>query len=77
MTIIRNIGAYIGVPVKLSDGRVHGSLCCASNEPRTGLGEPELRFMHVLADIVAAQIERTHGSIVRLSNRLSATQPSP
>ena len=33
--------------------------------------------MHVLADIVAAQIERTHGSIVRLSNRLSANQPSP
>ena len=34
MTVIRNIGAYIGVPVQLSDGRVHGSLCCASNEPQ-------------------------------------------
>jgi GAF domain-containing protein len=77
MTVIRNIGAYIGVPVTLSDGRVHGSLCCASNEPRAGLGEPELRFMHVLAGIVAAQIERAHGSMIRLTNRFSATQPSP
>jgi GAF domain-containing protein len=77
ITVIRNIGAYIGVPVKLSDGRVHGSLCCASNEPRAGLGEPELRFMRVLADIVAAQIERTQGSMVRLAKRLSATEPSP
>lgn len=76
MTVIRGIGAYIGVPVTLSDGRVHGSLCCASNEPRAGLGEPELRFMRVLADIVAAQIERTHGSMVRLSARLTPSEPS-
>ena len=76
VTVIRDIGAYIGVPVKLSDGRVHGSLCCASNGPRPGLGEPELRFMHVLAEIVAAQIERTQGSMVRLTNRLTATPPS-
>lgn len=76
VTAIRNIGAYIGVPVELSDGRVHGSLCCASNDPRTGLGEPELRFMHVLAGIVAARLERAHGSMVRLAKRFGAAQPS-
>ena len=75
MTVIRNIGAYIGVPVTLSDGRVHGSLCCASNHPRAGLGEEELRFMQVLAAIVAAQIERAHGSMVRLTKRLASKQP--
>jgi hypothetical protein len=32
--------------------------------------------MHVLAEIVAAQIERTQGSMVRLANRLTATPPS-
>jgi GAF domain-containing protein len=73
--VIRNIGAYIGVPVTLSDGRVHGSLCCASNLPRADLGESELRFMHVLAGIVAAQIERAQGSMIRLTNRLSSPQP--
>jgi GAF domain-containing protein len=76
VTAIRNIGAYIGVPVTLSDGRVHGSLCCASNEPRAGMGEPELRFMHVLAGIVATQIERAQGSMIRLTNRLTAAPPS-
>jgi GAF domain-containing protein len=60
--------------VQLSDGRVHGSLCCASNEPRPGLGEPELRFMQVLAGIVAARIERAQGSMVRLAKRFSAAQ---
>ena len=75
VTVIRNIGAYIGVPVQLSDGRVHGSLCCASNEPRPGLGEPELRFMQVLAGIVAARIERAHGSMIRLTKRFAAGQP--
>ena len=76
VTVIRDIGAYIGVPVKLSDGRVHGSLCCASNDPRPGLGGPELRFMYVLADIVAAQIEQAHGSMDRLTHRLVGTPPS-
>jgi GAF domain-containing protein len=75
VTAIRNIGAYIGVPVELSDGRVHGSLCCASNEPRPELGEPELRFMQVLAAIVAARLERAQGSMVRLAKRFAAARP--
>jgi GAF domain-containing protein len=73
VSVIRNIGAYIGVPVRLSDGRVHGSLCCASNMPRPGLGEPELQFMNVLAGIVAARLERAQGSMIRLAKRLGAT----
>jgi len=52
-----NIGAYIGVPVTLSDGSVHGTLCAASREPRDDLGEDELRFFTVLADIVAKRLE--------------------
>jgi GAF domain-containing protein len=76
MTVIRNIGAYIGVPVQLADGRVHGTLCCASNDPRPALGEAELRFMYVLADIVAARVERAHGSMVRLAKRFASAPPS-
>ena len=75
VTVIRDIGAYIGVPVKLSDGRVHGSLCCASNGPRPDLGEPELRFMEVLAGIVAARLDRAHGSMVRLARRFAQSDP--
>jgi GAF domain-containing protein len=75
VTVIRDIGSYIGVPVKLADGRVHGSLCCASNGPRPDLGEPELRFMEVLAGIVAARLDRAHGSMVRLAKRFAQSDP--
>ena len=71
----REFHAYVGVPVKLSDGRVHGTLCCVSRKPRDGLGSEELRFMQVLAAIVAAQIERAHGSMEQLINRLAGTPP--
>lgn len=53
------LGSYIGVPITLADGQVHGTLCAASGEPRMELGDDELRFMRVLADIVAAQIDRS------------------
>lgn len=66
----RTIGSYIGVPVTLSDGRVHGSLCCASQNPRAGLGEDELGFMHVLAGIVATRVERVQDDLARRTERV-------
>ena len=38
-------------------------------------GDSELRFMHVLAAIVAARLERAQGSMVRLAQRFAAAQP--
>ena len=52
-----NIGAYVGVPVTLSDGSVRGTLCSVSREPRPSLGEAEGRFMRALAAIVARRLE--------------------
>jgi GAF domain-containing protein len=59
--------AYVGVPVKLADGRVHGTLCCVSHEPRSEFVDEELRFIQVLADIVAARIDEARGDIARLT----------
>jgi GAF domain-containing protein len=70
LAVTQYVGAYVGVPVRLSDGRVHGTLCCVSNEAAQGLGEDELRFMHVLAGIIAARIERAQGNLARLTERL-------
>lgn len=70
----RYIGAYVGVPVQLSDGRVHGTLCCVSNEPCHGIGEDELRFMRVLAEIVAVRVEKAQGNLARLTERLRTRQ---
>jgi GAF domain-containing protein len=77
LDVTRELHAYVGVPVKLSDGRVHGTLCCVSREPRAGLGSDELRFMHVLAGIVAARIERARGDLARLTERFRRTQSEP
>jgi GAF domain-containing protein len=63
----KHLGAYVGVPVTLSDGSVHGTLCCVSFEPKADLGEEERRFMQILAGIVAARVEHARGDVVRLT----------
>jgi len=65
----REFGAYIGVPVRLSDGRIHGTLCCVSREPKFDIGSEDLRFMQVLAGIVAARVEQARGDMARLTAR--------
>jgi GAF domain-containing protein len=61
----QRVGSYVGVAITLADGTVHGTLCCASTEPREQLGEDELAFMRVLADMVAARIDRLVGNLPR------------
>jgi anti-sigma regulatory factor (Ser/Thr protein kinase) len=51
------VGAYIGVPLQLSTGRVYGTLCCASARPNRELGEHDVEFMRVLARLLADTIE--------------------
>jgi GAF domain-containing protein len=70
----REFHAYVGVPVRLSDGSVHGTFCCVSTGTRPGVGPDEVRFMQVLADIVAARVERVHGDIARLTERVRAQE---
>jgi GAF domain-containing protein len=65
----RTIGAYVGVPVTLSDGRLHGTLCCASSQPQDGLGDEELKFMQVLAGIIASRVDQAEGDVARLLAR--------
>jgi len=65
-------GAYIGVPVRLSDGAVHGTLCCVSREAKFDIGSEDLRFMQVLAGIIAARVEQARGDMARLTERFRA-----
>jgi GAF domain-containing protein len=76
LDVTREFHAYVGVPVRLSDGRLHGTLCCVSREPRTGLGDEELRFMDTLARIVAVRVERARGDLARLTERFRSASPS-
>ena len=68
----REFGAYVGVPVRLSDGRVHGTFCCVSRHAKLDLGPEDLRFMQVLAGIIAARLEQVKGDMARLTARFRA-----
>lgn len=51
-----DIGAYIGVPLVLPDGRVYGTLCCASHVVHPQLGDRDVRFLQVLSRLLADDI---------------------
>jgi len=53
-----DIGSYVGVPIKFSDGRIYGTLCVLSHSPAPSLKERDAMFVRVLARMVADQIER-------------------
>ena len=53
-----DIGAYVGVPLRLSDGRVYGTFCCLSRSPEPSLRERDAGFVKVLARLVSEQLER-------------------
>ena len=52
------IGAICTVPVVFSDGRLWGTFCVIGGEADPRLGERDLAFMQVLAQLVAADLER-------------------
>ena len=50
------IGAYIGVPIVLHDGRLRGAFCCLRHTPARNLDERDVRVMQVLAKLVADEL---------------------
>ena len=55
-----SIGSYVGVPVRHGDGRLYGTFCCASREPRPDLDDRDARLLTALAGVVAGQLEHEH-----------------
>lgn len=53
------VGSYIGVPVKLPDGRIYGSLFCLSHTPRPRLDERDVTFLRGLAMLLGEELART------------------
>lgn len=52
------IGSYIGVPVRLSSGRIYGTFCCASSEASSRVHDRHVPLMRLLARLLADQLER-------------------
>jgi EAL domain-containing protein (putative c-di-GMP-specific phosphodiesterase class I) len=51
------IGAFIGVPLRLSEGDLYGTLCGIDREPDPTLGERDVRFMTMLAELIVADLD--------------------
>lgn len=68
------IGAYIGVPLILSDGRVYGTFCCLSHAAMPGLEERDVRMMEVFGRLIADQLEAEQKDAERLEARLHQSE---
>ena len=51
------IGAYVGIPLVLSDGTVFGSFCCMSHQPDRSLSHRDINLMRVVVSLVCDHIE--------------------
>jgi PAS domain S-box-containing protein/diguanylate cyclase (GGDEF)-like protein/putative nucleotidyltransferase with HDIG domain len=65
------IGSYIGVPVRLANGHLYGTLCALSHDPPPRLGDAEVKVMQSLADLLASEIER---DVHEISDRRSEVE---
>lgn len=52
-----SIGSYLGVPLRLGDGEVYGTLCCFSAVPDHTLNQRDLGMLRVVADMAADLID--------------------
>lgn len=58
VTTDADIGAYVALPLILSDGRPYGTLCCVSHTPDPWLRERDLRLMAKVASELVRRLER-------------------
>jgi hypothetical protein len=64
-TLRGGIGAFIGVPLRLSDGTFYGTLCGMNHQPDATLSQRDVRFMSMLAELMVYDLDeqRRHGQL--------------
>jgi signal transduction histidine kinase len=67
-----DIGAYVGVPIRYSDGTLYGTFCVLSHSPEPSLVERDAQFIRVLARLVAEQMERERRLLHKAQKRTRA-----
>lgn len=51
------VGAHLSVPIRFSDGRVYGTLCCFSHTANLSLNGRDLGMMRVFAEMIGEQVQ--------------------
>ncbi|VVE82952.1 Cyclic di-GMP phosphodiesterase Gmr [Pandoraea sputorum] len=54
------IGAHLSVPIRLSDGRIYGTLCCFSYAPQHALDTRDLRILEAFAEVLSMYFDDSH-----------------
>ena len=57
ITRVLSIGAYVGVPIVLSDGEVYGTLCCLKHERDHSLAKRDPSLLYFVANLIAERVE--------------------
>lgn len=57
VTTTADVGSYVGVPLEAGNGELYGTLCCLSHSADRDLGDRDLQYMTVIADILAEHLD--------------------
>jgi GAF domain-containing protein len=57
-TKLSAIGAYVGVPMHTTDGKLYGTIVAVSHEPREDLGASQVRLLELISGIIGGAIEQ-------------------
>jgi putative nucleotidyltransferase with HDIG domain len=76
LNVTRQLGirAYIGVPLVLRNGALRGAFCAASRSPRASFDDRDVRFMQVMARLVADEL--AYREAVRHARRVEVEEAS-
>ncbi|MFT6789514.1 MAG: EAL domain-containing protein (putative c-di-GMP-specific phosphodiesterase class I) [Pseudoalteromonas rhizosphaerae] len=67
-----NIGAYIGVPINLSNGKLYGTFCCYKSHHDESLNERDLSFLNMISEIATGLIEKNlHNTALHCQTKLA------
>lgn len=51
------VGAYVGVPLRYSDGRIYGTICGLARQPDMSLDDRDVRFLTMLAELLIDHLD--------------------
>lgn len=51
------VRSFVGVPLRLSDGSVYGTLCCLSHQPNHALGDRDVGFLSMIAELIVHDLD--------------------
>lgn len=75
VTKVGRVGRYVGVPVRLPDGRLYGALCGVGHAPDPGLGPRDARLLEFLAELIAEELDRDQRASRRRRHLVAAVTP--